>query len=515
MDKKTLVAIVASLGILFVWQIFFTPKPQKLPEHDNATKIENATTIAVPVNADNMSVNSANIAEVMKDNATVNAIVPVVSFSNDKIEVFFDPMTGDVRKASVFGWKDEEGADVTFNKNGGYNYMRIVTPIASGFVQDVQEKDGNKIISYTASAGDLIVSKEYTLSNGSYLVGVNVKIANKGGVSLNVPIQVKIGPKLGDGFEDSKYIFEGAVISSQKTTERVKVDKTSREELDAPLWAGYTSKYFLFAAAGGNFQKGIIAPDMGGETASMETSLIVNPGDRASQTFQTYVGPKEYNALKSLGLGLQSSVDFGWFYFLAIPMLQIMLWLYSFVHNYGVAIIILTIFIKILTLPLTMKGMKSMKAMSKVQPEMLALREKFKGDPQKLNVATMELYKKHKVNPMSGCLPLVIQIPIFFALYKALLLSIELKNAPFFGWITDLSAKDPYYITPIIMGVSMFIQQKMTPSTADPMQQKIFLAMPIIFTFLFLNFPAGLVIYWLTNNVLSIVQQYFVNKKSA
>ena len=162
-----------------------------------------------------------------------------------------------------------------------------------------------------------------------------------------------------------------------------------------------------------------------------------------------------------------------------------------------------------------MKGMNSMKAMSKLQPEITSLREKFKNDPQKLNAATMELYRKHKVNPFSGCLPLLIQIPIFFALYKALLLSIELKGAPFFGWLVDLSAKDPYYITPIIMGVTMFIQQKMTPTTADPMQQKIFLIMPIVFTFLFLNFPSGLVIYWLTNNVLTIIQQYFVNKKSA
>ena len=219
--------------------------------------------------------------------------------------------------------------------------------------------------------------------------------------------------------------------------------------------------------------------------------------------------------MRTLGLGLQTSIDFGWFYFLAIPMLQLMIFFYGFFHNYGMAIIFLTIVIKVITLPLTTKGMKSMKAMAKLQPEMAALKEKFVNEPQKMQAATMELYKKHGVNPFSGCLPLLIQIPIFFALYKALLLAIELKGAPFFGWLVDLSEKDPYYITPIIMGVTMFIQQKMTPSTADPVQQKIFLAMPIIFTFLFLNFPSGLVIYWLTNNVLSIIQQYYINKKSA
>lgn len=514
MDKKTLIAIGISLVVLLVWQVYFTPVPPKVPEHDNFTiaATENATTTPMPVAADNAS---SPINKVLNEKLPTEKIVQPVSFKNDKIEIFFDPTTGDVRKASILGWKDEEDDYVTFNKNGGYNYGRIITPIASGYTQDVKNIDNGKVISYTSSVGDLVVMKEYTLVNGSYLVDTKVKISNAGNVSLNVPIQVKVGPNLGDGFEDSKYIFEGAVISSQKKTERVKADKTSTEELATPFWAGYTSKYFLMAAAGGNFQKALIAPEMGGEVASMETAIIINPGDRASQDFQFYVGPKEYKGLKSLGLGLQSSIDFGWFYFLAIPMLQIMLMLYGFVHNYGVAIIILTIIIKVITLPLTMKGMKSMKAMSKLQPEMVAIKEKFKGDPQKMNVATMELYKKNKVNPMSGCLPLLIQIPIFFALYKALLLSIELKDAPFFGWITDLSAKDPYYITPIIMGISMFIQQKMTPSTADPMQQKIFLIMPIVFTFLFLNFPSGLVIYWLTNNLLSIAQQYIVNKKSA
>ena len=206
-------------------------------------------------------------------------------------------------------------------------------------------------------------------------------------------------------------------------------------------------------------------------------------------------------------------MDYGWFYFIAIPMLYILNFLNGIFHNYGIAIIILTIIVKVLTLPLTLKSMVSMKEMTKIQPKVLELREKFKNDPAKLNQATMDLYREHKVNPLSGCFPLLLQIPIFFALYKALLLSLELKGAPFFGWIVDLSAKDPYYITPIVMGITMFIQQKMTPTTADPMQQKIFLAMPVIFTFLFINFQSGLVLYWLTNNVLSIIQQYIINKR--
>jgi YidC/Oxa1 family membrane protein insertase len=215
-----------------------------------------------------------------------------------------------------------------------------------------------------------------------------------------------------------------------------------------------------------------------------------------------------------MGSGLEKSFDFGMFFFLAIPFLQCLIFFDRIFDNYGIAIIILTMILKFITLPLNSMSMKSMKKMQKVQPEILKIREKFKGEPQKMNAAVMELYKKNKVNPVSGCLPMLIQIPIFIALYRMLLVSIELKNSPFFGWISDLSLKDPYYVSPILMGISMFVQQRMTPSTAvDPMQQKIFMLMPVIFTFLFINFPSGLVLYWLVNNILTIAHQFYLNKK--
>ncbi len=196
-------------------------------------------------------------------------------------------------------------------------------------------------------------------------------------------------------------------------------------------------------------------------------------------------------------------------------MLQFLNIINGVVHNFGLAIILLTLAIKIVTFPLTQKSMVSMKKMSTLQPKMQALREKYKGDKELLNKANMELYKQEGVNPLGGCLPMLLQIPIFFALYKTLLLAIELQGAPFMLWIADLSLKDPYYITPVLMGATMFLQQKMTPSTVtDPLQKKIFTYMPLVFTFLFLTFPAGLVIYWLTNNVLTIAQQYVINKKT-
>lgn len=228
-----------------------------------------------------------------------------------------------------------------------------------------------------------------------------------------------------------------------------------------------------------------------------------------------YTGPKEYDTLKKYGFGLEHIVDFGFFSILARPLFWVLKIFYSISHNYGIAIIILTILVRIPFIPLINKGQRSMKKLQDIQPKMAELREKYKNDPQRMQKELMELYKKHKVNPMGGCLPMLLQIPVFFALYKVLLIAIELRNAPFMLWIKDLSVKDPYYILPIIMGATMVIQQKMTPSTMDPTQQKIMMIMPIVFTFMFLTFPSGLVLYWLVNNVLSIAQQWYMNKKLA
>jgi YidC/Oxa1 family membrane protein insertase len=216
--------------------------------------------------------------------------------------------------------------------------------------------------------------------------------------------------------------------------------------------------------------------------------------------------------LKELGIGAEKLLDFGYFTFVAKPLLWFLKLTNTVTKNFGVDIIILSILIKIIFIPLTQISFKSMKEMQKVQPEMSRLKETYKNDKARLQQEIMLLYKRRKINPMSGCLPMVIQIPVFIALYNALQNAIEMRHAPFFLWIRDLSAKDPIYLAPIVMGVSMVIQQKMTPTSADPAQAKMFMLMPIMFTFLFLNFPSGLVLYWLVNNILSIAHQYYINK---
>jgi len=249
--------------------------------------------------------------------------------------------------------------------------------------------------------------------------------------------------------------------------------------------------------------------------ADLNTSPIsISPKEKVNVSYQIYLGPKDEDLLKTLGVGAEKLVDFGFFTIVAKPLLWVLRLNNTVTKNYGIDIIILSILIKIIFIPLTQISMKSMKEMQKVQPEMNRLKEQHKNDKAKLQQEIMLLYKRRKINPMSGCLPMLIQIPVFIALYNALQYTMEMRHAPFFLWIKDLAAKDPIYITPIIMGATMVLQQKMTPTAADPTQAKMFLLMPVMFTFLFLNFPSGLVIYWLTNNVLSIAHQYYMNKKT-
>ena len=226
-----------------------------------------------------------------------------------------------------------------------------------------------------------------------------------------------------------------------------------------------------------------------------------------------YIGPKDYKILKAINPSLVDTIEYGWFTFIAKPAFLLLDWLYSFIGNWGFAIVALTIIIRIVLFPLTYKGMVSMNKLKDLAPKMKEIQTKYKGDPQKINAHVMELYRKHGANPMGGCLPILIQIPIFFAIYRVLLNAIELKGAEWILWINDLAELDPYFILPILMGVTMYIQQHITPTNfTDPMQAKIMKFLPLIFTFFFITFPAGLTLYWFINNLCSIAQQIVVNK---
>jgi YidC/Oxa1 family membrane protein insertase len=285
------------------------------------------------------------------------------------------------------------------------------------------------------------------------------------------------------------------------------------------LWTSFEDKYFISAILPQKeLPQQLLASKPNENTLSYQLLFPVislKPGESKTYTCALYLGPKEISILSKQGSKLEKCIDFGWFDIVAKPLLIAMDFFYRFCGNYGIAIILITVIIKILFWPLTHKSYQSMKDMQKLQPEMAKLKEKYKDKKEELNREVMGLYKKYNVNPLGGCLPILLQIPVFIALYNVLQNSIELRHANFISfWINDLSALDPTYISPILMGASMFYQQKMTPSTADPAQAKMMLMMPVIFTFMFLSFPSGLVLYWLVNNVLSIAQQLYINKKS-
>lgn len=279
------------------------------------------------------------------------------------------------------------------------------------------------------------------------------------------------------------------------------------------VWTGFQNKYFAAALIPENGVASAFVQKVDNDTQYVGLNLE-SVQSAATASFLVYIGTKELELLERLDHKLVRLIDYGWFgnkfAFLVKPILKCLNFFYDWLGNYGWSIIMLTFVIKLIFFPLTHKSFKSMKGMQKIQPYVKVLQERYKDDRQKMNEEMIALYRQHKVNPLGGCLPMLLQIPVFIALYHALFFSIELRGAPFILWIQDLSQSDPYFVTPVLMGATMYLQQKLTPSVADPIQQKIFLMMPILFTFLFITFPAGLVIYWTVNNLLTIAQQYYI-----
>ncbi len=509
MEKRTLLAVILSLVILLGWS-FLQQKifPQK-PAPSKKAPIE--TVAAAPEEPIQPRTPSPSGLPETKETTANDIIV-----ETDLYKAVFSTEGAIVKSWELKTYKDHNKMPVFLLKAPGTipslgivlegeNRSLPLKAIYEASAQHItlsKEKAQAELI-FTYSNGAMSLRKKFIFYNNDFKVDLSIETVNT--PSYVLPVGTDFGV-----YDKQQSDHNGPVLLIE--SDRKEFDEKLKEKMNFSgniFWIAQEDKYFTAAlmpltpAEGATVWK---------EGASAEIAFNVK---QPRQDFIFYAGPKEYDRLKNLNKGLEHIVDFGWFTVVAMPLFWVLKFFYKFLGNYGWAIILVTIVVRIPFIPILNKSQQSMKKMQKIQPLMAEIKEKYSKDPQKMQQEMMALYKKHKVNPVGGCLPMLLQIPVFIALYNVLNKAIELRGAPFALWITDLAAKDPYYVLPIVMGATMVIQQKMTPTTMDPAQAKIMMFMPIIFTFMFLTFPSGLVLYWLINNILGIIQQYYVNKKEA
>jgi len=565
MDKRTFLAIALSLAVLFTYQIFFA-KPQA---HRKIAPVQESKQISKDIAANQIP---APLTEAAPKPAIRKAIAQKeeppkdIRVETENYTAVFSTRGAALKSFQLKKYKKEctkcagdiypaiknfiNGAKNPVEKknndlielvqiNEGMPYPLALTfpessvEVTADSIYDAdatkldmtKTKEEQRLVFSRVFNGKIKVEKIFTFNPDNYSVALEVKVANLTDAPLAQIPYLNWYEYADPNKKADRYSKEGPVAYVSNAIKRKKVSDISTELSLGPdvSWGGFENKYFMAI---------IIPQDPSLTTINMsrdnnnmvsvnlkETKSIIPPNQSGSFKYNLFIGPKDYTLLKKQGILLEEAIEFESFIpglkWLSIGLLMFIKFLYQFISNYGVAIIILTILIKLIFWPLGTISYRSMKEMQKLQPKLNELKEKYKDDQAKIGQETMALYRAHKVNPLSGCLPILIQIPVFIGLYNTLLYAIELRQSPFFWWIQDLSAKDPYYITPIIMGATQFIQQKMTPTVGDPTQAKIMLMMPIVFTFIFLNFPSGLVIYWLINNILSIGQQVYINKKLA
>jgi len=386
-------------------------------------------------------------------------------------------------------------------------------------------------LSWRADNG-VFYTKTLTFKRDSYVVDIDYQISNASNVAWNGYLYAQFlrtePADSGGGFGRLPSYTGGATYTEEDKYNKVDFDDIKSANLDITTdngWVAMLQHYFVGAwipqAAGpkkfySNFSNQANPQYRIGYRT--EQAVHVAAGQTGSISTQVFLGPKEQSRLKKIQKendieGLSLTVDFGFLTFIADPLFTVLSWIHGIVGNWGWAIILLTLLIKIVFYPLSAASYKSMAGMKKLQPRLQTLKERYKDDRQKFQMEMMALYKKEKINPAGGCLPILIQIPVFIALYWALLESVELRQAPFALWLQDLSAPDPFYVLPVLMGASMWLQQKLNPAPMDDIQKKVMTIMPIALTFLFLTFPQGLVLYWVVNNILSMAQQWYINKK--
>ena len=555
-QKRLLLAVVLSVVVLIGYQKFFVkpPDPNSIPQ-----KVQTQSTEQSPVQTNNSSVSQYSAgtntmavpSELQKKNyRTISVSTPLYTIGLSEYGASVKSLELKNYKATNKKFSPLKQL-VPEQLTQGTLTLGLENRSVPGFEDAVYTADidasqtalseGEKTIAFTwRTARGIVVKKIFTFRADSYLIDCEIVFQNGSDMALNDSLVISTPGFFNEETKKrSRFAFEGPVVYIDDEYTAIKPDDIEEQNLyhGKIQWSGYMERYFLTAVMPKAMDNG--APIDTKLTLSYVNERVtsnyiqkmdrLDPGTQRTYPFSFYMGPKSLKILSQYDDSLKNAINFGFFNMIAKPLLIGMNAIYSVIPNYGVAIILLTILIKLVFWPLGTKSYKSMNEMKKVQPLMMEIRAKYKDDKARMNQEVMGLYKTYKVNPASGCLPLLVQMPIFFALYRMLYQAIELRHAPFFGWISDLSAPDrlfefgfsipmmqePYGIPmlTLLMGASFLLQQKMTPTAGDPMQAKMMMLMPIFMTVLFINFPAGLVLYMFVNNIISMGQQYYIQKK--
>ena len=529
MEKRALIAIILSFLVIYIFEAYFLPKPQKQTQKSTTkvNKTEKKVNKEIKTKPSPQTYQSTKVAL-----SQTPSVEKVFTIENQDIKgQLFIPGAG-LREFYLKKYR------VSVKKNSPP--VRLIGKRGS-FIWEV---DVNGTRHYYFPFNVFAGARQFILrfSNGNFSVTDVVHYDKKGYVIFNKffyknetskPVDLKVALNLYYKItgETSRYYFKGALIDHEGKLKKIKlkeVHKKGKVLYSGDVrWAGFSDRYFLQAVllpspgalvtVTGDGEKGMI----------MRVQLLdeaVDPGKVIGENVRFYLGPEKLSILKDVGGDLHIAVDFGIWGIIARPILALLNLFNLIFHNYGISIILLTILIKLLFYPLTLKSYQSMAKLKELQPLMEEIKKKYADDKERMNKELMELYRKYKVNPMGGCLPTLLQLPIFIALYYVLLRAIELRHAYFFLWINDLSAADnlvtltlggfhlPIRVLPLLMGITMYLQQKLSPTGMDKSQQMIFALLPLIFTFLFYGLPSGLMLYWTTNNLISIYQQVRINK---
>jgi YidC/Oxa1 family membrane protein insertase len=552
MEQRAFLAVVLMAAVLILYQIFLVPTQQPSPSAPKPAEQASKPSPDVPGPSEAQAPVPlpvpARPSQVRAPQTITRVSTPLyesaVSSEGGKLQEFLLRYRGEKPLVTI----GELGPTGLVVATGGGETGQVVSmrpsaeAVRAGPEQPVQD------LVLTGSADGLRVRETLTFRADSYTIDTRVRVENATAAPQAVTVAVPWTTR--QSWREQRERFQG-----QHPTEIVWATSTGVARIEdlchiqpvsmSGAWIGTGSVWYMAALIprSEGFQliargedracESKSAEPVGRATIAVQATPTIAPGQAWEGHVTIFLGPKEYDRLKALGLA--EAINFGGFpiprswgglpmEWVGVPILLLMNWVYRHVGNYGVAIILLTIVSKVLFYPLTVKSMRSMKAMQALQPQINALRNKYRSDPQRLQRETMDLYRQHKVNPLGGCLPMVAQIPVFYALYLALSVSVELQNAEFlcigrfFGvdlWICDLASHDPTYVLPVLMGVTMFIQQKMMPVAGDPRQAKMMLIMPFVFTFMFLSLPSGLVLYWTVSNVLQIFQQWYMDRPKA